>query len=101
MSDYKTAFTLAENMQDSIYMWRINNYIANIYKKMTYWDEALEIYAESVNLANGNVENALTDAKACQRDEQICKLRDQVGGGILRLGKTCGVQRHHQKHKHF
>ena len=58
MSDYKTAFTLAENMQDSLYMWRINNYIANIYKKMTYWDEALEIYAESVNLANGNVEKA-------------------------------------------
>ena len=58
MKDYKTAFTLAENMHDSLYMWRINNYIAEVFVQQTYWNEALEIYLESINLSNGNVEKA-------------------------------------------
>ena len=37
MKDYKTAFTLAENMHDSLYMWRINNYIAKVFYNQTYW----------------------------------------------------------------
>ena len=58
MKDYKTAFTLAENMQDSFYMWRINNYIAEVFSKQTYWDEALKNYKKSVVLANNDVEKA-------------------------------------------
>ena len=58
MRDYKTAFTLAEKMQDSLYMWRINNYIAEVFSKQTYWDEALKNYKKSVVLANNDVEKA-------------------------------------------
>ena len=58
MKDYKTAFTLAENMQDSLYMWRINNYIATINCNLAFIDEALRIYKKSVCLANNDVEKA-------------------------------------------
>ncbi|MBQ8223256.1 MAG: hypothetical protein IJZ87_07960 [Bacteroidales bacterium] len=33
LNDYKTAFTIAEATKDSLYMWRINNYIGNIFNK--------------------------------------------------------------------
>ena len=58
MSDYKTAFTLAENMQDSLYMWRINNYMATINCNQAFIAEALRIYKKSVCLANNYVEKA-------------------------------------------
>ena len=58
MKDYKTAFTLAENMHDSLYMWRINNYMAEVFSKQTYWDEALNIYKKSIRLANNDVEKS-------------------------------------------
>ena len=58
MKDYKTAFTLAENMQDSLYMWRINNYMAVIYYEQAYWDEALDTYIKSVKYANDNHKKA-------------------------------------------
>ena len=58
MKDYKTAFTLAENMHDSLYMWRTNNYMAEVFSKQTYWDEALNIYKKSVCLANNDVEKS-------------------------------------------
>lgn len=62
MKDYKTAFTLAENMHDSLYMWRINNYMAEVFSKQTYWNEALNIYKISVCLANNDVETANSHA---------------------------------------
>ena len=37
MRDYKTAFTLAENMHDSLYMWRINNYIGDVFSQLSYF----------------------------------------------------------------
>ena len=58
LKDYKTAFTLAENMQDSLYMWRINNYIGEVFSKQTYWTEALRIYKKSIYLENNDVEKA-------------------------------------------
>ncbi len=58
MKDYKTAFTLAENMHDSLYMWRINNYMAVIYYEQAYWDEALDTYIKSVKYANDNHKKA-------------------------------------------
>ena len=58
MKDYKTAFTLAEEIQDSIYMWRINNYMAEVFSKQTYWNEALDIYKKSVCLANNSADKA-------------------------------------------
>ena len=58
MKDYKTAFTLAENMHDSLYMWRINNYIAKVFYNQTYWSEALMIYKKSVSLANNSSDKA-------------------------------------------
>ena len=58
MKDYKTAFTLAEKMQDSLYMWRINNYIAEVFYNQTYWSEALMIYKKSVSLANNSSDKA-------------------------------------------
>ncbi len=58
MKDYKTAFTLAEEIQDSLYMWRINNYMAVIYYEQAYWDEALDTYIKSVELANDNNKKA-------------------------------------------
>ena len=58
MRDYKTAFTLAENMHDSLYMWRINNYMAVIYYEQAYWDEALDTYIKSVKYANDNHKKA-------------------------------------------
>lgn len=58
MRDYKTAFTLAEKMQDSLYMWRINNYIAEVFRNQTYWNEAMMIYKKSVILANSTADKA-------------------------------------------
>lgn len=58
MRDYNTAFTLAEKMQDSLYMCRINNYIAELFVNQTYWNEALNIYKKSVCLANNDVEKS-------------------------------------------
>ena len=58
MRDYKTAFTLAENMHDSLYMWRINNYIAEVFCNQTYWNEAMMIYKKSVILANSTADKA-------------------------------------------
>ena len=58
MNDYKTAFTLAENMHDSLYMWRINNYIGGIFDRQLYNKEALDIYRKSVSLANSNEDKA-------------------------------------------
>ena len=58
MKDYKTAFTLAEEIQDSLYMWRINNYMAEVFSKQTYWNEALDIYKKSVCLANNSADKA-------------------------------------------
>ena len=59
MSDYKTAFTLAENMQDSIYMWRINQYIGDLYLDQLYYDKALEHYKNSVTWINNDMHRAL------------------------------------------
>ena len=56
--DYKTAFSLAEKMQDSLYMWRINNYIAEVFCNQTYWNEAMMIYKKSVILANSTADKA-------------------------------------------
>ena len=58
MRDYNTAFTLAEKMQDSLYMRRINNYIAELFVNQTYWNEALMIYKKSVSLANSYADKA-------------------------------------------
>ena len=62
MKDYKTAFTLAENMHDSLYMWRINNYMAEVFGEQAYWNEALMIYRKSVRLAKNDVDKANSHA---------------------------------------
>ena len=48
MKDYKTAFTLAENMQDSLYMWRVSQNIGDLFYNQLYFNEALGIYKNSV-----------------------------------------------------
>ena len=59
MKDYKTAFTLAKNMQDSLYMWRINQYIGDLYLDQLYYDKALEHYKNSVTWINNDMHRAL------------------------------------------
>ena len=48
MKDYKTAFTLAENMHDSLYMWRVSQNIGDLFYNQLYFNEALGIYKNSV-----------------------------------------------------
>ena len=48
MRDYKTAFTLAENMHDSLYMWRVSQNIGDLFYNQLYFNEALGIYKNSV-----------------------------------------------------
>ena len=67
MKDYKTAFTLAENMHDSLYMWRINNYIGNVFNQLSYFEEELEIYKESINLVKDIDKKARSFANIASR----------------------------------
>lgn len=62
LNDYKTAFTMAEATRDSLYMWRINNYMGNIFNKKTYWEEALKSYKKSLVLAKTEFEKARSHA---------------------------------------
>ncbi len=87
MRDYKTAFSLAENMHDSLYMWRINNYMAEVFSKQTYWDEALDIYIESVKLANGNVEKARSYANLAK----MYYLRDDNDQAIYYIERSIDI----------
>ena len=48
MKDYKTAFTLAEEIQDSLYMWRVSQNIGDLFYNQLYFNEALGIYKNSV-----------------------------------------------------
>lgn len=59
MKDYKTAFTLAENMHDSLYMWRISQYIGDLFYNQLYFDDALKIYKSSIIWINNNEHKAL------------------------------------------
>lgn len=67
MKDYKTAFTLAENMHDSLYMWRINNYIGDVFNQLSYFEEELEIYKESINLVKDIDKKAKSFANIASR----------------------------------
>lgn len=62
LSDYKSAFTIAETTKDSSYMWKINNYIGSIFCKKTYWQEAFNVYRKAIILANGEIELAESHA---------------------------------------
>lgn len=62
LSDYKTAFSMAESMNDSTYMWRINNYIGNVFSEKTYWKEAFKTYMKSLVLAKTEFEKARSHA---------------------------------------
>ncbi len=66
LRDYKTAFILAENMNDSLYMWRINSYIAEVFYNETYYNDALRIYKKSVDLATCNEDKANSYADLCR-----------------------------------
>lgn len=59
MKDYKTAFTLAENMHDSLYMWRCSQCIGDLFYDQLYFNEALGIYKNSVIWTNNNKHKAL------------------------------------------
>lgn len=59
MKDYKTAFTLAENMHDSLYMWRISQNIGDLFYNQLYFDDALKIYKSSITWINNNDDKAL------------------------------------------
>ena len=59
MKDYKTAFTLAEEIQDSLYMWRISQYIGDMYLDQLYYDKALEHYKNSITWINNDTHKAL------------------------------------------
>ena len=59
MRDYKTAFSLAEKMQDSLYMWRISQNIGGLFYNQLYFDEALKIYKSSITWINNNDDKAL------------------------------------------
>ena len=67
MRDYKTAFTLAENMHDSLYMWRINNYIGDVFSQLSYFEDELKIYKESVNLVKDIDKKAKSFANIASR----------------------------------
>ena len=59
MKDYKTAFTLAENMHDSLYMWRAIQNIGDLFYNQLYFDDALKIYKSSITWINNNDDKAL------------------------------------------
>ncbi len=59
MKDYKTAFTLAEEIQDSLYMWRISQNIGDLFYNQLYFDDALKIYKSSISWINNNEHKAL------------------------------------------
>ena len=84
MSDYKTAFTLAENMQDSIYMWRINNYIAEVFSKQTYWDEALKNYKKSVVLAKNDIEKA----KSYSQVARLYYINNDIDSSLINIKQS-------------
>ena len=87
LKDYKTAFTLAENMQDSLYMWRINNYIGEVFSKQTYWTEALRIYKKSIYLANNDVEKARSYANLAK----MYYLKDDKNQAIYNIERSIEV----------
>ena len=84
MKDYKTAFTLAENMQDSIYMWRINNYIAEVFSKQTYWDEALKNYKKSVVLAKNDIEKA----KSYSQVARLYYINNDIDSSLINIKQS-------------
>ena len=84
MSDYKTAFTLAENMQDSLYMWRINNYIAEVFSKQTYWDEALKNYKKSVVLAKNDIEKA----KSYSQVARLYYINNDIDSSLINIKQS-------------
>ena len=84
MSDYKTAFTLAENMQDSLYMWRINNYIAELFSKQTYWDEALKNYKKSVVLAKNDIEKA----KSYSQVARLYYINNDIDSSLINIKQS-------------
>lgn len=59
MKDYKTAFTLAEEIQDSLYMWRAIQNIGDLFYNQLYFDDALKIYKSSISWINNNEHKAL------------------------------------------
>lgn len=62
LSNYKTAFTIAESTDDTLYMWKINNYIGTIFSMRTYWKEAFNTYRKSIILAKRESEVAKSHA---------------------------------------
>ena len=95
LKDYKTAFTLAENMQDSLYMWRINNYIGEVFSKQTYWIEALDIYKKSIDLANTDIEKADSYADvSC-----IYYISNQIDSSLFYIQKAIEMVEHTENRK--
>lgn len=85
MRDYKTAFTLAENIHDSLYMWRISQYIGDLFYNQLYFDDALKIYKSSIIWINNNEHKALCYADiACIyhmkdiSDSVFCYIRQAI-----------------------
>ena len=50
-------------------------------------------------VVHGEAEHAVRDAEADEREEQIGRLRDEVGGAVVRRGKIARVKAHHEKHQ--
>ncbi len=95
LKDYKTAFTLAENMQDSLYMWRINNYIGEVFSKQTYWIEALDIYKKSIDLANTDIEKADSYAGV----SGIYYISNQIDSSLFYIQKAIEMVEHTENGK--
>ena len=84
LNDYKTAFTIAESIPDSLYMLRINNYIGELFSKQTYWTEALNIYRGSINLGNNNIEKAESYADV----SEIHYINNQIDSSLFYIQKA-------------
>ena len=58
-----------------------------------------ENVAPLLGVVHGETEHAVRDAEADEREEQIGRLRDEVGGAVVRRGKIARVKAHHEKHQ--
>ena len=52
-----------------------------------------------LGVIHGEAEHAVRDAKADEREEQIGRLRDEIGGAVVRRRETARVKAHHEKHQ--
>ena len=52
-----------------------------------------------LGVIHGEAEHAVRDTEADEREEQIGRLRDEIGGAVIRRCEIARVKAHHEKHQ--